>query len=107
MSVPLGSYPVSQEKCYRFCLQTSAGCLGFKKTLHVIPALFCSFCNRAESLKEDDLEACEAVVLHQLRALLQSMLNGCLLPEKTLDAKGRAMDEKKTRYCRHKTCMWV
>ncbi|XP_075269791.1 centrosomal protein kizuna isoform X1 [Opisthocomus hoazin] len=56
-----------------------------------------SFCNRAESLKEDDLEACEAVVLHQLRALLQSMLNGCLLPEKTLDAKGRAMDEKKTR----------
>ncbi|NWI32496.1 KIZ protein, partial [Sula dactylatra] len=31
------------------------------------------FCNRAGSLKEDDLEACEAVVLHQLRALLQSM----------------------------------
>ncbi|NXU80898.1 KIZ protein, partial [Oreotrochilus melanogaster] len=29
-----------------------------------------SFCNRAGSLKEDDLEACEAVVLHQLQALL-------------------------------------
>ncbi|KAM9271727.1 centrosomal protein kizuna isoform 1-T1 [Morus bassanus] len=56
-----------------------------------------SFCNRAGSLKEDDLEACEAVVLHQLRALLQSVLNGCLLPEKTLDAKGRAVDEKQTR----------
>ncbi|XP_009575420.1 PREDICTED: centrosomal protein kizuna, partial [Fulmarus glacialis] len=56
-----------------------------------------SFCNRTSSLKEDDLEECEAVVLHQLRALLQSMLNGCLLPEKTLDAKGRAVDEKQTR----------
>ncbi|XP_075003999.1 centrosomal protein kizuna isoform X2 [Calonectris borealis] len=56
-----------------------------------------SFCNRTSSLKEDDLEACEAVVLHQLRALLQSALNGCLLPEKTLDAKGRAVDEKQTR----------
>ncbi|KAM6208069.1 centrosomal protein kizuna [Sarcoramphus papa] len=56
-----------------------------------------SFCNRAGSLKEDDLEECEAVVLHQLRALLQSALNGCLLPEKTLDAKGRAVDEKQTR----------
>ncbi|NWX79371.1 KIZ protein, partial [Alca torda] len=30
------------------------------------------FCNRARSLKEDDLEECEAVVLHQLRALLQN-----------------------------------
>ncbi|KAM6298278.1 centrosomal protein kizuna [Aegotheles albertisi] len=56
-----------------------------------------SFCNRAGSLKEDDLEACEAVVLHQLQALLQSTLNGCLLPEETLDAKGRAVDEKQTR----------
>ncbi|KAM6139341.1 centrosomal protein kizuna [Phoenicopterus ruber ruber] len=56
-----------------------------------------SFCNRAGSLKEGDLEACEAAVLHQLRALLQSVLNGCLLPEKPLDAKGRAVDEKQTR----------
>ncbi|XP_009700017.1 PREDICTED: centrosomal protein kizuna [Cariama cristata] len=56
-----------------------------------------SLCNRAGSLKEDDLEACEAVVLHQLRVLLQNTLNGCLLPEKTLDAKGRAVDEKQTR----------
>ncbi|XP_055671861.1 centrosomal protein kizuna isoform X3 [Falco peregrinus] len=56
-----------------------------------------SFCNRAGNLKEEDLEACEAVVLHQLQALLQSALNGCLLPEKTLDAKGAAVDEKQTR----------
>ncbi|XP_010295274.1 PREDICTED: centrosomal protein kizuna [Phaethon lepturus] len=56
-----------------------------------------SFCNWAGSLKEDDLEACEAVVLHQLRALSQSTLNGCLLPENTLDAEGRAVNEKQTR----------
>ncbi|XP_064001786.1 centrosomal protein kizuna isoform X2 [Pogoniulus pusillus] len=56
-----------------------------------------SFCHRADSLKEDDLEACEAVVLHQLQALLQSKLNGGLLPEETLDAKGTALDEKQTR----------
>ncbi|KAM6081147.1 centrosomal protein kizuna isoform 2-T2 [Chlamydotis macqueenii] len=56
-----------------------------------------SFCNRAGGLKEDDLEACEAVVLHELRALLQSTPNGRCLPEKTLDAKGRAADEKQTR----------
>ncbi|NXH65512.1 KIZ protein, partial [Hydrobates tethys] len=42
------------------------------------------FCNRASSLKEDNLEACEAVVLHQLQALLQNqqwdvdMLQTCL-----------------------------
>ncbi|XP_071594873.1 centrosomal protein kizuna isoform X3 [Heliangelus exortis] len=56
-----------------------------------------SFCNRAGSLKEDDLEACEAVVLHQLQALLQSTLNSCHLPEETLDAGGRVVDEKQTR----------
>ncbi|XP_026700146.1 centrosomal protein kizuna isoform X2 [Athene cunicularia] len=67
----------------------NAGTMGTEELL--------SFCNRADSLKEDDLEACEAFVLHQLQALLQSPLNGCLLPEKTLDAKGRAVDEKQTR----------
>ncbi|KAM9382872.1 LOW QUALITY PROTEIN: centrosomal protein kizuna [Phaethornis superciliosus] len=56
-----------------------------------------SFCHRAGSLKEDDLEACEAVVLHQLQALFQSPLNRCLLPEETLDAGGRVVDEKQTR----------
>ncbi|XP_065488059.1 centrosomal protein kizuna [Caloenas nicobarica] len=56
-----------------------------------------SFCNRDGSLKDDDLEACEAAVLHQLRALFLSALNGCLPPEKTLHAEGRAVDEKQTR----------
>ncbi|XP_068796886.1 centrosomal protein kizuna isoform X3 [Struthio camelus] len=56
-----------------------------------------SFCNRAGNLKEDDLETCEAVVLHQLQSLLQSILNGCLLPEKTLNVEGRAMGEKQIR----------
>ncbi|XP_014817968.1 PREDICTED: centrosomal protein kizuna isoform X3 [Calidris pugnax] len=56
-----------------------------------------SFCRRAGSLKEGDLEECEAVVLHQLRALLQSELNGGFLPERTLHAEGRAVDEKQTR----------
>ncbi|NXU30835.1 KIZ protein, partial [Thalassarche chlororhynchos] len=57
------------------------------------------FCNRAGSLKEDDLEACEAVVLHQLRALLQSALNGSLLPEKTLDAKDQQWDVDMLQTC--------
>ncbi|XP_069706407.1 centrosomal protein kizuna isoform X2 [Phaenicophaeus curvirostris] len=65
---------------------------GMKGSLELL-----SFYNQAGSMKEDDLGACEAVVLHQLRALLQSMLNGCLLPEKTLNAEGRAADEKQTR----------
>ncbi|XP_067148709.1 centrosomal protein kizuna isoform X1 [Apteryx mantelli] len=56
-----------------------------------------SFCNQTGSLKEEDLEACEAVVLHQLQGLLQSILNGCLLPEKTLNVKGRAMGEEQIR----------
>ncbi|NXW42894.1 KIZ protein, partial [Nyctiprogne leucopyga] len=57
------------------------------------------FCNRAGSLKEDDLEACEAVVLHQLQALSQSVLNGCLLPDKTLDAKDQQWDLDMLQTC--------
>ncbi|XP_009987950.1 PREDICTED: centrosomal protein kizuna [Tauraco erythrolophus] len=56
-----------------------------------------SFCNRAGSLKEDDLEACQAVILHQLRALSRSTWNGSLRPEKALDAGGRAAGEEQTR----------
>ncbi|XP_019371668.1 PREDICTED: centrosomal protein kizuna isoform X2 [Gavialis gangeticus] len=52
------------------------------------------FCNQTENLKKEDLEACEAVVLRQLQRLLQSTFNGCLLPEKTLNDRGRIMDEK-------------
>ncbi|XP_010214457.1 PREDICTED: centrosomal protein kizuna, partial [Tinamus guttatus] len=56
-----------------------------------------SFCNQAGSLKEEDLEACEAVVLHQLQRLLQSTLNGGLLLETALDAQGRPIGEKQIR----------
>ncbi|XP_074983377.1 centrosomal protein kizuna isoform X6 [Caretta caretta] len=56
-----------------------------------------SFCNQTGNLKEEDLEACEAVVLHQLQGLLQNTLNGCLLPGKTLNDRGRSTDEKQTR----------
>ncbi|XP_043400068.1 centrosomal protein kizuna isoform X2 [Chelonia mydas] len=56
-----------------------------------------SFCNQTGNLKEEDLEACEAVVLHQLQGLLQNTLNGCLLPEKTLNDRGRSTDEKQAR----------
>ncbi|NWJ05103.1 KIZ protein, partial [Crypturellus undulatus] len=56
-----------------------------------------SFCNQAGSLKEEDLEACEAIVLHQLQCLLQSTLNGSLLPETALDARGRPIGEKQIR----------
>ncbi|XP_053880256.1 centrosomal protein kizuna isoform X3 [Malaclemys terrapin pileata] len=55
------------------------------------------FCNQTGNLKEEDLEACEAVVLHQLQGLLQNTLNGCLLPEKTLNDRGRSTDEKQVR----------
>ncbi|CAM5103940.1 unnamed protein product [Eretmochelys imbricata] len=56
-----------------------------------------SFCNQTGNLKEEDLEACEAVVLHQLQGLLQNTLNGCLLPGKTLNDRGRSTDEKQAR----------
>ncbi|XP_064915541.1 centrosomal protein kizuna isoform X3 [Columba livia] len=56
-----------------------------------------SFCPGAGSLKDDDLEAREAAVLHQLRALFPGALNGCLPPEKTLPAGRRAAPEKQTR----------
>ncbi|XP_065538648.1 centrosomal protein kizuna isoform X2 [Lathamus discolor] len=51
----------------------------------------------ATRLEDGDLEACEAVVLHHLRASLQSTLDGCLLPENTLQARGRAEDEEQSR----------
>ncbi|XP_038252339.1 centrosomal protein kizuna isoform X1 [Dermochelys coriacea] len=56
-----------------------------------------SFCNQTGNLKEEDLEACEAVVLHQLQGWLQNTLNGCLLPEKILNDRGRSTDEKQAR----------
>ncbi|XP_010159991.1 PREDICTED: centrosomal protein kizuna [Eurypyga helias] len=52
-----------------------------------------SFCDGAGTLKEN-LEVCEAVVLHQ------SAPNGCLLPEKMLDAEGRVAEREGTSYQR-------
>ncbi|KAM9017446.1 centrosomal protein kizuna [Ara ararauna] len=51
----------------------------------------------AARLEDGDLEACEAVILHQLRASLQSTLDGCLLPENSHCAQGRAEDEEQSR----------
>ncbi|XP_030346001.1 centrosomal protein kizuna isoform X2 [Strigops habroptila] len=64
---------------------------------HVVTPELLSFCNGAIRLEDGDLEACEAVVLHQLRASLQSTLNGCLPPENALRARGRAEDEEQSR----------
>ncbi|XP_074844537.1 centrosomal protein kizuna isoform X2 [Carettochelys insculpta] len=56
-----------------------------------------SFCNQTGNLKEGDLEACEAVVLHQLQKLLQKTLNGCLLPERKHNDRGRSAHGKQVR----------
>ncbi|XP_048372221.1 centrosomal protein kizuna-like isoform X2 [Sphaerodactylus townsendi] len=44
-----------------------------------------STCNQTGSLEREDLEVCEALVLHQLQRLLQSTMNGCLFPEEALN----------------------
>ncbi|XP_078505451.1 centrosomal protein kizuna isoform X2 [Lissotriton helveticus] len=54
-----------------------------------------SLSNKRTPLKEEDLEACMTLVLHQFQMLLQSTLNG---PKETLvDSRSRA-DEKTNRY---------
>ncbi|XP_015261696.1 PREDICTED: centrosomal protein kizuna [Gekko japonicus] len=56
-----------------------------------------SICNQTGSLEQEDLEVCEALVLHQLQRLLQSTMNGCLLPEEALNDKSGMLGEKQTR----------
>ncbi|KAH0618055.1 hypothetical protein JD844_017020, partial [Phrynosoma platyrhinos] len=56
-----------------------------------------SLCNETGSLKLQDLELCEALVLHQLQRLLQSTENECLLPEKPFNGKSEMLDEKQIR----------
>uniref|UniRef100_A0A7N4NX95 Centrosomal protein kizuna n=1 Tax=Sarcophilus harrisii TaxID=9305 RepID=A0A7N4NX95_SARHA len=51
-------------------------------------------CNQTDILKEEDLEACGAVVLHQLQRLLQHTSTKCLLPEEALIDRGSGVDEK-------------
>ncbi|XP_068931603.1 centrosomal protein kizuna isoform X3 [Petaurus breviceps papuanus] len=54
-------------------------------------------CNQTDILKEEDLEACGAVVLHQLQRLLQHTSTKCLLPEEALIDRGSSGDEKPVR----------
>ncbi|XP_060109913.1 centrosomal protein kizuna [Heteronotia binoei] len=56
-----------------------------------------SICNQTGSLEQEDLEVCEALVLHQLQRLLQSTMNGCLLPEEALNDKSGMLGEKQAR----------
>uniref|UniRef100_A0A7N4P109 Centrosomal protein kizuna n=1 Tax=Sarcophilus harrisii TaxID=9305 RepID=A0A7N4P109_SARHA len=56
--------------------------------------LLISLCNQTDILKEEDLEACGAVVLHQLQRLLQHTSTKCLLPEEALIDRGSGVDEK-------------
>nr|XP_057946945.1 centrosomal protein kizuna isoform X2 [Doryrhamphus excisus] len=45
-----------------------------------------SLCNSGASLNEEDLEACGAVVLHELQRLSWSTAKGCLLPQELVSA---------------------
>ncbi|XP_066481261.1 centrosomal protein kizuna [Tiliqua scincoides] len=56
-----------------------------------------SLCNQTGSLEQEDLELCEALVLHQLQRLLQNPPNGCLLSEKMCNNKSRMLNEKQAR----------
>nr|XP_023664450.1 centrosomal protein kizuna isoform X2 [Paramormyrops kingsleyae] len=58
-----------------------------------------SLCNGKAALNGVDLEACGAVVLHQLQRLSWSVSKGCLLPEEIVSANWTSADEKKIRSC--------
>ncbi|KAM6968760.1 centrosomal protein kizuna isoform 1-T1 [Tautogolabrus adspersus] len=45
-----------------------------------------SLCNGGASLKDEDLEACGAVILHELQRLSWSTAKGCLLPQDLVSA---------------------
>ncbi|KAM6917127.1 centrosomal protein kizuna isoform 2-T2 [Lycodopsis pacificus] len=46
-----------------------------------------SLCNRGAGLNDEDLEACGAVILHELQRLSWSTAKGCLLPQDLVDAQ--------------------
>nr|XP_056718252.1 centrosomal protein kizuna [Euleptes europaea] len=56
-----------------------------------------SICNQTGSMEQEDLEVCEALVLHQLQRLLQNTMNRCLLPEKALNDESGMLGEKQVR----------
>ncbi|XP_067844491.1 centrosomal protein kizuna [Heptranchias perlo] len=57
-----------------------------------------SICNRKGSVNIENLEACGAVVLHQLKGLSQSTSNGCLLSEEILSKDWEAVDGSNNRF---------
>lgn len=72
--------------------------MGLRKHFIKYLFLFYSLCNQTGSLEQEDLELCEALVLHQLQRLLQNTPNGCLLSEKMLNDKSRMQNEKQVGY---------
>ncbi|XP_028923142.1 centrosomal protein kizuna isoform X1 [Ornithorhynchus anatinus] len=56
-----------------------------------------NLCNQTGILKEEDLEACGTVVLHQFQRLLECISPKCLLPEHDLIDRRNTMDEKPVR----------
>ncbi|XP_062833993.1 centrosomal protein kizuna isoform X5 [Anolis carolinensis] len=61
------------------------------------PSPATSLCNETGNLKQEDLELCEALVLHQLQRLLQSTANACLLPENPFNNKSEMFNGKQNR----------
>ncbi|XP_038661910.1 centrosomal protein kizuna isoform X1 [Scyliorhinus canicula] len=57
-----------------------------------------STCNVKGSVSGENLEACGAVVLHQLKGLSQSTSNGCLLSEEVLNKDWDAVDGSNHRW---------
>ncbi|XP_072437522.1 centrosomal protein kizuna isoform X5 [Chiloscyllium punctatum] len=56
-----------------------------------------STCNKKDSVSRKNLDACGAVVLHQLKGLSQSTSNGCLLSEEILNKECEAFDGSNNR----------
>ncbi|KAJ7338340.1 hypothetical protein JRQ81_011323 [Phrynocephalus forsythii] len=56
-----------------------------------------SLCNETGSLKQEDLEICEALVVYQLQRFLQTTENKCLLPENVFNDKSETLDENQAR----------
>ncbi|XP_068436279.1 centrosomal protein kizuna isoform X2 [Clinocottus analis] len=51
-----------------------------------------SLCNRGAGLNDEDLEACGAVILHELQRLSWSTAKGCLLPQDLVTAHQSSTD---------------
>ncbi|KAK9533455.1 hypothetical protein VZT92_008572 [Zoarces viviparus] len=51
-----------------------------------------SLCNRGAGLNDEDLEACGAVILHELQRLSWSTAKGCLLPQDLVGAQRSSTD---------------